>query len=64
MSRPESEALKSWLEENRSSSPVASPVLFVKKADGSLRLCVDYRGLNEDYQVHDRPNPGPFDFDR
>jgi hypothetical protein len=54
LSREELEALKAWLEENlekgfirRSSSPAASPILFVKKADGSLRLCVDYRGLNE-----------------
>jgi hypothetical protein len=24
-----------------------SPILFVRKADGSLRLCIDYRGLAE-----------------
>jgi hypothetical protein len=24
-----------------------SPILFVRKADGSLRLCIDYRSLNE-----------------
>jgi hypothetical protein len=24
-----------------------SPILFVRKVDGSLRLCIDYRGLNE-----------------
>jgi hypothetical protein len=29
-----------------SSSPLGCPTLFVKKKDGSLRLCVDYRPLN------------------
>jgi hypothetical protein len=54
LSRPELEALKEFLEENldkhfirQSSSSAGAPVLFAKKGDGSLRLVVDYRGLNE-----------------
>jgi len=30
-----------------SSSPWGCPTLFVKKKDQTLRLCVDYRPLNE-----------------
>ncbi|KAI2644254.1 Transposon Tf2-9 polyprotein [Labeo rohita] len=30
-----------------SSSPAAAGFFFVKKKDGGLRLCVDYRGLNQ-----------------
>jgi hypothetical protein len=46
--------LKHWLDKNlskgfirTSSSPAAAAILLVKKGDGSLRLVVDYRGINE-----------------
>ncbi|KAL1954935.1 hypothetical protein VTO42DRAFT_435 [Malbranchea cinnamomea] len=35
---------KGWIQESK--SPAGALVLFAPKADGSLRLCVDYRGLN------------------
>ena len=30
-----------------STSPYGASILFVKKPDGSLRMCIDYRGLND-----------------
>ena len=30
-----------------SESPWGAPVLFVKKKNSSLKLCIDYRGLND-----------------
>ncbi len=47
------ETLKAYIENNLASgfirsskSTAGTPILFDKKPDGSLKLCVDYRGLN------------------
>jgi hypothetical protein len=43
------ETLDNLLEEGKfspSTSPYGAPMLFVKKKDGSLRMCIDYRALN------------------
>lgn len=54
LSEDEHKALRTYLDENitrgfirPSKSSGSSPILFVKKKDGSLRLCVDYRKLND-----------------
>ena len=54
LSEEESQVLKDYIEENLkkgfiriSESPAGYPVLFQKKKDGSLRLCVDYKKLND-----------------
>jgi len=40
-----------------SKSPYGAPVLFVKKKDGSLYLCVDFQGLNKIFKKDRYPLP-------
>ena len=49
----ELETLKTYIKTNfangfiqPSKSPAGAPILFIKKSDGSLRLCIDYRSFN------------------
>lgn len=53
MSPAELDELKSQLDQllesgfiQSSKSPFGAPILFVKKKDGTMRMCVDYRALN------------------
>ena len=54
LSEKELQALRKYLDENlargfirKSTSPAGYPILFAPKKDGSLRLCVDFRKLND-----------------
>ena len=54
LSQPELTVLRDFLEEHLrlgfirpTTSPHGAPVLFIKKKDGTLQLCVDFRTLNK-----------------
>ncbi|KAL0147695.1 hypothetical protein M9458_057004 [Cirrhinus mrigala] len=54
LSQPESEAMEKYIKEELakgfirpSTSPASAGFFFVKKKDGGLRPCIDYRALNE-----------------
>ena len=64
LTEDESKTLYEYLQDNlktefirHSTSPAGAPILFVKKKDGSLRLCVDYRGLNRITKKNRYPLP-------
>jgi len=56
--------LKEFIDENLNnrficsmSSPHGMPVLFIKKKDGFLQLCVDFHGLNKITKKDQYPLP-------
>ncbi|OIR56707.1 MAG: uncharacterized protein A8A55_2544 [Amphiamblys sp. WSBS2006] len=60
----EQEELKKQLEElqkggiiRESSSPWAAPIIFASKKDGGLRMCIDYRRLNNVTKKESMPIP-------
>jgi len=64
LSKFEQETLKKFIDKNltngficSTSLPHGAPVLFVKKKDGSLRLCVDFCGLNRITKKDQYPLP-------
>ncbi len=64
LSEKELETLRSYLETQLkrgwirpSTSPAGAPVFFVPKKDGTLRLCVDFRGLNQITKKNRYPLP-------
>lgn len=64
MSDAELKDVREWTTENLSKSFISAssysaafPILFVKKKDSPLRLCVDYRALNDITLKHRHPFP-------
>ena len=45
----------------RSDSPYCSPIVMVKKKDGSMRFCIDFRRINQITIVDSEPMPNPED---
>ena len=46
---------KGWI--RPSVSPYGHPILFARKKDGGLRMCVDYRSLNKNTRLDRYPIP-------